>query len=99
MQEIRDRLTTLETRTEERHIQNQSTMTRIADAVETIANHQSRLTHIGEKLDQVDAIVASDHDRLNTIEVKQGVIWKALGVIGSVLTGLVITAAFKMWGS
>lgn len=98
MQEIRDRLTTLETKHEERHYQTQETLSRIATAVESIADNQSKMSHLGSKVDSVSEVVKSDHDRLNAVELKQGIMWKAIGAIGTAITGVIVAAAFKMWG-
>lgn len=98
MQEIRDRLTTLETKHEERHNQTQETLARIAVAVESIAQHQNKMLHMGEKLDKIDVRCASDHERLMVIEMRIGVIWKIISVIGVSLTGVVVAVFNKHLG-
>lgn len=89
-QEIRDRLTTLETKHEERHNQVQGTLGRIASAVESIADNQNRMSHMGAKLEKLETIVAKDHDRLGKLETKQGIIWSAIVIVVTAIVGTIV---------
>ena len=105
MQEIRDRLTTLETKHEERHNQSlllinriEQTQERIAGAVENLVENQSKMSHLIDKTNQHESVISDHAIQIETLKTKQNVIWRVLGAIGTAITAVTITAAFKMWG-
>ncbi len=105
-QEIRDRLTTLETKHEERHNQTlallsrqESTQERIAGAVESLVENQAKMAHLGGRVDNHEVLVTNHDKAITELKTKQGIIWKALGVLGTAITSVIVAAAFKMWGS
>lgn len=103
-QEIRDRLSVLETRTEERHNQTlvllsrqEATQERIAGAVESLVESQAKMAHLGGRVDNHEVLVVNHDKDITELKTKQGIIWKALGLLGTVLTTAIVAAAFKMW--
>jgi len=100
MQEIRDRLTTLETKHEERHNQTLSlidriekTQERIAGAVESLVENQSKMSYLHIKVDRHEVVVGEHSSKIQMLETRQGIMWKVLGVIG---TAIIVTA-IRMW--
>jgi hypothetical protein len=51
------------------------------------------MAHLGNKIDVIDARTLADHERLNTLVIRQKIIWSVAGVIG---TG-VILAIIQNW--
>ena len=106
MEEIRERLTTLETKHEERHNQQilvvnriEQSLERITSAVEMLVTNQAKMSHMGDKVDKHDNEIDQNSKDIAELKTKQGIIWKALGVLGTAITSVIVAAAFKMWGS
>ena len=100
-EELRERLVTLETKHEERHHQVQTTLSRIATAVETIADNQNKMVHLGSRIDRLEDEVADDRVKVAemtlkfaVLETRHKIIWGGMGTVGIVALG----AIAKAWG-
>lgn len=105
MQEINERLTRLETKHEERHVQSmslftrmESTQERLVSAVESLVITQSKMQHLGGRVDKHGTDIDTIKAEVGELKTKQSVMWKALGVVGTAITSLIVAAAFKMYG-
>ena len=105
MQEVRDRITTLEVKQAEQFKQTielmgriEGTQERIAESVNSLVEHQNRMVYLGGKVDSQSQQLKEQHDDIQELKTKQGIMWKALGVIGTALTTVIVAAAFKMYG-
>lgn len=102
--ELVQRVTALEVKHEERHVQTlgimermEQTQERIASSVESLADSQSKMAHLGAKTDE-HAKKLENHEvwltkltvAQETIRTRQSIIWAAGGVAVTAIVGIAI---------